>query len=213
MISFELPKPVISKFVQFWTCCLDIVQPFISWQEQGPRVRTGAHLVWLPQHGGAQGDSEKVRAERGGLRGELSTCSKVMEAAGHYGEWEEKPSGISDGGMAWSVSRLAPSSQQGEGRLSAVAQAQMLVARSRTGAMEEMVRLSVCLERRPNRVCWLIPCAMGAKERSPGGNEEFGLKLEMTINCRSGDWERKMEWPLTAGVGTGRGPWELVWTH
>ena len=142
-----------------------------------------------------------------------SLCSKVMEAAGHYGEWEEKPSGISDGGMAWSVSRLAPSSQQGEGRLSAVAQAQMLVARSRTGAMEEMVRLSVCLERRPNRVCWLIPCAMGAKDRSPGGNEEFGLKLEMTINCRSGDWERKMEWPLTAGVGTGRGPWELVWMH
>ena len=38
------------------------------------------------------------------------------------------------------------------------------------GAMEEMVRLSVYFEKRPNRVCWLIPCAMGAKERSPGGN-------------------------------------------
>lgn len=56
-----------------------------------------------------------------------------------------------------------------------MAQTQMLVALSRMGPMEEMVRLSVCLEGRPDRVCWLIPCAMGAKERSLGDNEEFGL--------------------------------------
>ena len=32
----------------------------------------------------------------GGGRGELPTCSKVMEATGHYREREEKPSGISE---------------------------------------------------------------------------------------------------------------------
>lgn len=143
MISFELPKPVISKFVLFWTCCFDIVQPFISWQEQGPRIHAEAHLVWLRQHGGAQGNSEKVRAERGGWRGELPTCAKVVEVLGVMGNERRSRQGFLSGGMAWSVSRLAPSSQQGAGRSSAVAQAQMLVARSKTGAMEEMVRLCV----------------------------------------------------------------------
>lgn len=70
MISFELPKPVVSEFVLFWTCCFDIAQPFISWQEQGPRIHEEAHLVmvWLRQLGEAQGNSEKERAERGGGR-------------------------------------------------------------------------------------------------------------------------------------------------
>lgn len=185
MISFELPKPVISKFVLFWTCCFDIVQPFISWQEQGPRIHAEAHLVWLRQHGGAQGNSEKVRAERGGRRGELPTCAKVVEVLGVMGTrgeavrdfWVEEWRDLS---QDW----LPLHSREQEDHLQ-WPRPKCWWPEARRGQWRKWLG-SVCLERRPNRVCWLIPCVMGAKERSPGGNEEFGLKLEMTINCRRG---------------------------
>lgn len=77
-------------------------------------------------------------------------------------EREEKPSGISEWRNDVICLKTGSLFTAGSRKIICSGPGPNVGSEARPGAMEEMVRLCV-FGRRPNRVCWLIPCVMGAK--------------------------------------------------